>query len=274
MGYGADAAWPRTPRGGRPTSTASLRMVERDKNHPSVIIWSLGNEAGDGVNFEADLRLDQQRDPSRPVHTSGPSSAPHTDIVLPDVPRRSRRSRPTPPDKPARPLIMCEYAHAMGNSTGNLQDYWDVDREAPRTSRAASSGTGSTRASRRRTPRAGPSGASAATGVRRTRRATRTSAATASSAPTAPRTRAWPRSRRSIRTSSSSPSTSPPGRSSSPTATTSSASTASTSAGRSRRTAGRSPRARSSGLASGRARAGRSSSPCPRFRRGPAPSTS
>ena len=103
----------------------TIRMVERDKNHPSVIIWSLGNEAGDGVNFEATSAWIHGRDTTRPVHYERALERPHTDIVCPMYSRIEwlveYASKPQ-----TRPLIMCEYAHAMGNSVGNLQDYWDV----------------------------------------------------------------------------------------------------------------------------------------------------
>lgn len=101
------------------------RMVERDKNHPSIIIWSLGNEAGDGVNFVATYTWIKQRDRSRPVQYEPAGLGAHTDIYAPmyaRIPALVRyASRPQ-----TRPLILCEYAHAMGNSVGNLQDYWDV----------------------------------------------------------------------------------------------------------------------------------------------------
>ena len=101
------------------------RMVERDKNHPSVIIWSMGNEAGDGVNFVAGSEWIHRRDPTRPVHYERAGLEPHTDIYCPMYARihsiADYASR-----KQDRPLILCEYAHAMGNSVGNLQDYWDV----------------------------------------------------------------------------------------------------------------------------------------------------
>jgi beta-galactosidase len=101
------------------------RMVERDKNHPSVIIWSLGNEGGDGVNFEATSAWIHQRDPSRPVQYERAGRRPHTDIYAPMYARIPHllEYAAEPRD---RPLILCEYAHAMGNSVGNLQDYWDV----------------------------------------------------------------------------------------------------------------------------------------------------
>ena len=105
-----------------------MRVVERDKNHPSVIIWSLGNEAGDGTNFEAASEWAHNRDKSRLVQYEPGREKPYTDIVCPMyssityIRRYAREER-------NRPLIMCEYAHAMGNSVGNLQDYWDVIEE-------------------------------------------------------------------------------------------------------------------------------------------------
>jgi beta-galactosidase len=108
----------------------TVRMVERDKNHPSIIIWSLGNEAGDGVNFEATHAWIRRRDPSRPVQYEPAGLTPHTDIYAPmyaRIPALKRYgSRPQ-----SRPLILCEYAHSMGNSVGNLQDYWDVILGSP-----------------------------------------------------------------------------------------------------------------------------------------------
>ena len=108
-----------------------MRMVERDKNHPSVIIWSLGNEAGDGVNFEATYALDQAARPvaAGPVR-AGRAEAAHRHL-RPDVRADPSSSSGTRSQPQTRPLILCEYAHAMGNSTGNLQDYWDVIRAHP-----------------------------------------------------------------------------------------------------------------------------------------------
>ena len=103
----------------------ALRMLERDKNHPSVIIWSMGNEAGDGVAFEATYAALKARDPSRPVQYEGCGQAPHTDLFVPMYDRIHEIEAYAQTD-PKRPLILCEYAHAMGNSVGNLQDYWDV----------------------------------------------------------------------------------------------------------------------------------------------------
>ncbi|MBN1492403.1 MAG: beta-galactosidase, partial [Phycisphaerae bacterium] len=101
------------------------RMVERDKNHPSVIIWSLGNEAGFGVNFVATSKWIKERDPSRPVHYERAGDDPATDIICPMYARPNRLAEYA--SKPqTRPFILCEYAHAMGNSTGNLWKYWEL----------------------------------------------------------------------------------------------------------------------------------------------------
>ncbi len=103
------------------------RMVERDKNHPSVVIWSLGNEAGDGPNFEAGYKWVKARDASRPVHYCGSTArgGSNSDInsfmyASPTAVVARAAKRPT------LPLILCEYTHAMGNSNGGLKEYWDV----------------------------------------------------------------------------------------------------------------------------------------------------
>lgn len=105
-------------------------MVERDKNHPSIIIWSMGNEAGDGVNFDTCYRWIKNRDLSRPVHYERAEYGMNTDIYCPmydDIWYLSMYATHRMP----RPLILCEYAHSMGNSTGNLQDYWNVIETYP-----------------------------------------------------------------------------------------------------------------------------------------------
>ncbi|KGJ88393.1 glycoside hydrolase family 2 TIM barrel-domain containing protein [Colwellia psychrerythraea] len=106
------------------------RMFERDKNHPSIIIWSLGNEAGDGVNFQAAYQWMKHQDKTRPVQYERAEEAAHTDLVVPMYSRVEQLIEYAQ-SKPYRPLIMCEYAHAMGNSMGNLTDYWDTIREYP-----------------------------------------------------------------------------------------------------------------------------------------------
>ncbi len=100
-------------------------LVERDKNHPSVIIWSMGNECSNGPVFQDIYKWIKQRDPSRPVQFEQAGRGNNTDIVCPMYP--SMRTMQDYASKPQnRPFIMCEYAHAMGNSTGNFQEYWDI----------------------------------------------------------------------------------------------------------------------------------------------------
>jgi len=103
----------------------TIRMVERDKNHACIIIWSLGNENGFGQNFVATYEWIKQRDPSRPVQSEDAGLEPYTDIFCPMYDRIQKIKEYAEGEDP-RPLILCEYAHAMGNSVGNLQDYWDV----------------------------------------------------------------------------------------------------------------------------------------------------
>lgn len=102
-----------------------IRMVERDKNHPSIIGWSLGNEAGDGENFVASYQWIKGRDDTRPVQYQEAWYEAHTDIVVPMY-KNIHFISEFAEKEDGRPLILCEYAHAMGNSVGNLQDYWDV----------------------------------------------------------------------------------------------------------------------------------------------------
>ncbi len=101
------------------------RLVERDKNHASVIMWSLGNEAGDGQNFVDMYEWAKDRDPKRPVAYEMADLRDHTDVFFPMYSRVHVLAdyAAEPRD---RPLILCEYAHAMGNSVGNLIDYWDL----------------------------------------------------------------------------------------------------------------------------------------------------
>ncbi|WP_176214813.1 glycoside hydrolase family 2 TIM barrel-domain containing protein [Reichenbachiella faecimaris] len=101
------------------------RMYERDKNFTSIVTWSLGNEAGFGVNFQATYDWLKLQDSSRPVQYEMAQNTNYSDIQAPMYHSIERiveyAERHT--DKP---LILCEYAHAMGNSVGNLQDYWDA----------------------------------------------------------------------------------------------------------------------------------------------------
>ena len=107
--------------------------VERDKNRPCVIIWSMGNEAGMGPNFEACYRWIKEYDPSRPVHYERAvydQDGAFTDIICPmywGYEQCEKYAR----NNPSKPLIQCEYAHAMGNSMGGLDHYWELVRKYP-----------------------------------------------------------------------------------------------------------------------------------------------
>lgn len=107
------------------------RMVKRDKNHPSVLFWSLGNEAGNGWNFYKGYQHVKGLDPSRPIHYELAHYDWNTDI-------ESRMYRRIPflieysLSNYTKPFLQCEYAHAMGNSLGNFQEYWDVYERYPK----------------------------------------------------------------------------------------------------------------------------------------------
>ena len=136
IGYHKDITLADQPEWAAAHLDRTIRMVERDKNHPSVIIWSLGNEAGDGHNMLANYRWIKRRDPSRPVQyeraeKSTNTTERHTDIWCPMYATIQSMERYALDPENDRPLIQCEYAHAMGNSVGNLQDYWDVIEKYP-----------------------------------------------------------------------------------------------------------------------------------------------
>lgn len=103
-----------------------IRMLERDKNHPCVIIWSLGNESGFGRNHEAMARWVRDADPTRLLHYEGDREQKVADIVGPmytSVADITKLGEDTSADKP---VILCEYAHAMGNGPGGFKEYWDT----------------------------------------------------------------------------------------------------------------------------------------------------
>jgi beta-galactosidase len=115
------------------------RMVERDRNHPSVIAWSLGNEAGYGPNHDALAGWIRSTDASRPLHYEGAvfhdgwiaGGLAASDLVCPMYPTIDAIEAYGRSGDGDRPLIMCEYSHAMGNSNGSLADYWDVITRTP-----------------------------------------------------------------------------------------------------------------------------------------------
>lgn len=106
------------------------RMFHRDKNHPSIIIWSLGNEAGHGKVFQTTYNWLKENDATRPVQYEPAELEGYTDIFCPMYPPIEKLEKYAQ-SKPSRPAIMIEYCHAMGNSVGNLQDYWDLIEAYP-----------------------------------------------------------------------------------------------------------------------------------------------
>jgi beta-galactosidase len=122
MGYGAASL------GHDPTWEAAhvdrvVSMVERDKNHPCVIIWSMGNEAGPGRNFQACREAIRAIDVTRPIHYERDNAKADIDSVMyPSVAWLEQ----TGVADVNKPFLMCEYAHAMGNAVGNLAEYWEV----------------------------------------------------------------------------------------------------------------------------------------------------
>ncbi len=122
--------------------TRGINMVARDKNHPCIIMWSMGNEAGNGTAFDTMYRAMKELDPTRPIHyesktpsyTHNPeygTTLPKYDIITTMYPSLEQIIQLTEKD-PSRPVIICEYAHGMGNSTGNLKKYWDLFESHPR----------------------------------------------------------------------------------------------------------------------------------------------
>ena len=127
MGYG-EKTLAKNPLYAKAHLERNERNVQRSINHPSVIIWSLGNEAGDGPNFDACYDWIKAYDPSRPIHHERAVYSPgsrNTDIICPMYWGYERCEKYLA-ENPAKPLIQCEYAHAMGNSMGGFREYWAV----------------------------------------------------------------------------------------------------------------------------------------------------
>ncbi len=103
----------------------AVRMVQRDKNHPCVIFWSLGNESGSGSNHEAMADAVREIDDTRPIHYEQAYEAPYVDVVSHMYNSVDSLIQEGEKDDP-RPFFLCEYAHAMGNGPGNLKEYWEA----------------------------------------------------------------------------------------------------------------------------------------------------
>lgn len=115
------------------------RMVERDKNHSSVIMWSMGNESGYGVNHIAMAEWTKSRDASRPVHYEGAaahyrgnSNTSSLDVNSRMYPSLDELTQYVQNETESKPLFLCEYSHAMGNGPGDLQDYWELIYQYPK----------------------------------------------------------------------------------------------------------------------------------------------
>lgn len=130
MGYG-NRTLAKEPAFAKAHLERNQRMVEAFKNHPSIIFWSLGNEAGDGPNFEACYKWIKERDRSRAVQYERAGNASHTDIICPMYARLDWMENFAKGNSD-RPAILCEYAHAMGNSEGGFKEYWDLIRRYPK----------------------------------------------------------------------------------------------------------------------------------------------
>lgn len=130
MGYG-EATLAKNPSYKLAHMERNQRNVQRSFNHPSIIFWSLGNEAGDGPNFEACYKWVKEEDPSRACQYEQARQKDHTDVFCPmyygyeGMEKYGQRTDAT------KPLIQCEYAHAMGNSQGGFKEYWDLIRKYP-----------------------------------------------------------------------------------------------------------------------------------------------
>ena len=136
MGYG-DRTLAKNPDYAQAHLERNQRMVQRDFNHPSVIIWSMGNEAGFGDNFIACYEWIKAYDPSRPVHYEQAinrtdfEKTKYTDIYCPMYYSYASCEKYLATD-PSKPLIQCEYAHSMGNSMGGFGEYMDLVRKYPK----------------------------------------------------------------------------------------------------------------------------------------------
>lgn len=133
MGYGKETL-AANPLYAKAHMERNTRNVMRSINHPSVIVWSLGNEAGDGPNFDACYDWIKEYDPTRPVHYERGiyrENGRNTDIVCPMY-WSYDQCKEYLAGNPSKPLIQCEYAHAMGNSMGGFREYWDLIRREPK----------------------------------------------------------------------------------------------------------------------------------------------
>lgn len=129
MGYG-ERSLAKDPEWKEAHLSRTERMFERDKNQPCIVIWSLGNEAGNGVNFISTYKWLKKHDNTRPVQYERAGLDENTDIFCPMYASINYMVNYAK-KHPERPLILCEYSHAMGNSCGSLKDYWEAIEAYP-----------------------------------------------------------------------------------------------------------------------------------------------
>ena len=130
MGYD-EATLAKAPNYKKAHLERNQRNIQRGFNHPSIIFWSLGNEAGDGDNFVACYEWIKKEDPSRPCQYEQARQNDHTDVFCPMYYGYSAMEKYGQRTDATKPLIQCEYAHAMGNSEGGFKEYWDIIRKYP-----------------------------------------------------------------------------------------------------------------------------------------------
>ena len=132
FGYGNDAE-AKKPEFAKQILERNQHNVEMYFNHPSVIVWSLGNETVNGDNFIAAYKWIKEQDKSRPVQfEQAGRTGENTDIFCPMYYSHDGCDKYSKDDKFTRPLIQCEYNHTMGNSSGGLKEYWDMVRKYPK----------------------------------------------------------------------------------------------------------------------------------------------
>jgi beta-galactosidase len=131
--YGANSE-AKKPQFAKPILERNQHNVSINFNHPSVIYWSLGNETVDGPNFTAAYKWIRNADPSRPIHYERAGKGANTDIYCPMYMTQESCERYAKSNDPEdqKPLIQCEYSHAMGNSCGGFKEYWDLVRKYPK----------------------------------------------------------------------------------------------------------------------------------------------
>lgn len=126
MGYNLERTLGNNPKWLNAHLSRTQRMIARDKNHPSILIWSLGNEAGNGYNFYKTYLLAKEMDSTRPTQYERAGLQWNSDLYVPMYATPDYVEKYAEDDTKIKSLIQCEYAHAMGNSMGGFKEYWDL----------------------------------------------------------------------------------------------------------------------------------------------------